>query len=138
MNPNSTPLEGLSGSLPASGAKFAPVDPEAANGPQVGAEGPEPREVIRDAIATTLNAGSYWLPIEGQRAIADALVDLRTNEAEKWRRLAIARGLELGRLQRTLELAEAAARAWADDHNGADCAQAVLDALTAHQPKEQP
>ncbi|MER7517820.1 hypothetical protein [Streptomyces sp. NPDC126499] len=111
---------------------------EAPNGPQTGAEGPDPRDVIRDTIARTLNASGYWLPIEGQHAIAHALTGLRNDEAETWRRKAVDRGLELGRLQHTLELAEAAARTWIDDHNGTDCAHAVLDALTAYQPKEQP
>ena len=99
--------------------------------------GVDPREVIRDTIATTLNASSYWLPIEGQRAIADAITHLRDDDTEKWQRLAVERGLELGRLQRTLELAEATARNWLGDPNGYDCAQDVLDALTAYQPKEQ-
>ncbi|MFJ6348630.1 hypothetical protein ACIQKB_04035 [Streptomyces sp. NPDC092046] len=114
----------------------APEVVEVANGPQAGTQDVGPRAVIRDTIHTTLNAGGYWLPIEGQHAIADAIVKLRNEEVEKWRRKAVDRGLELGRLQRTVELVEATAHSWLDDHNGTDCARAVLHALTAYQPKE--
>jgi hypothetical protein len=109
---------------------------EAPNGPQTATQSLDPHAVIRDTIHTTLNAGGYWLPIDDQHAITDAIVKLRNEEAEKWRRKAVDRGLELGRLQRTVELVEATAHSWLDDHNGTDCAQAVLHALTAYQPKE--
>ncbi|MET9728460.1 hypothetical protein [Streptomyces zaomyceticus] len=102
------------------------------------APAPDPHAVILDAISTALNAASYWLPSDAKRAVADAVLKTRNDEAEKWRRQAVDRGLELGRLQRTLELVEAAARAWLDDHYGADCARAVLDALNAYPAKQQP
>lgn len=72
---------------------------EVPKGPQEGVQGVDPRAVIRDLIHTTLNAAGYWLPIDGQHAIADALLGLRNDDAEKWRRKAVDRGLELGRLQ---------------------------------------
>ncbi|GAA2803314.1 hypothetical protein [Streptomyces showdoensis] len=132
---------------PANGPQSAP-DPtvdisggaRGTSGPQTGTQGPDPRHVIRDTIHTTLNASGYWLPIEAQHAIADAILNLRNNDAETWRRKAVERGLELGRLQRTLELAESTARTWIDGSDGGTgaCAQAVVDALTAYPPKEQP
>jgi hypothetical protein len=45
------------------------------------AEPPDPQAVILDAISTTLNAHGYWLPIEGKRAVADAVLT-RTLQAE--------------------------------------------------------
>ncbi|MFE6815976.1 hypothetical protein [Streptomyces sp. NPDC057677] len=138
MNPNSTPPEVLYGPVAASGGETGDLDVGATNGPQAGAERPDPRAVLLDAISTALNAAGYWLPIDGKKAVADAVLKTGSDEAEKWRRQAVDRGLELGRLQRTLELAEATARTWADDHNGADCARAVLDALNAYPAKEKP
>lgn len=108
------------------------------SGPQTATQSPDPRHVIRDTIHTTLNASGYWLPIEAQHALADALLNLGNDDAETWRRLAVTRALELGRHQRTLELVEATARHWVHNGGGGDCAHAVLDALTAYQPKEQP
>jgi hypothetical protein len=35
---------------------------------------PDPHAVILDAISTALNAAGYWLPIDGKRAVADAVV----------------------------------------------------------------
>ncbi|MFE0647460.1 hypothetical protein ACFVZH_02565 [Streptomyces sp. NPDC059534] len=101
-------------------------------------EPPEPAAAILDTLSTALNAAGYWLPIDGKKAVAEALLQYRSDEVEKWRRRAARRAIELGRAERTLELAAATARSWADDHNGADCARAVLDALTAYPAKETP
>ncbi|MEV4424024.1 hypothetical protein AB0K23_01345 [Streptomyces sp. NPDC049602] len=138
MNPNTVPGGRLYGRVTGEQGEKASTGVGGESGPQAGAEGFEPRAVLLDVISTTLNAAGYWLPMDGKRAVADALFKTRDDEAEKWRRQAVGRALELGRLQRTHELAEAAARTWLDDHNGADCARAVLDALAAYQPKEQP
>ena len=84
-------------------------DPSATlNGPQTAAQPLDPRDVIRDTIATTLNRAGYWLPVEGQRALADALLATIGEQAEAWRRTAVHRALAIGRLERTLELVEAA------------------------------
>ncbi|TXS21401.1 hypothetical protein EAO71_27260 [Streptomyces sp. ms191] len=74
MNPNSTPPDGLYGPVAASGAESKDRDAGTANGPQAGAQGPEPRALILDTISTAINAAGYWLAIEGRTAIADALV----------------------------------------------------------------
>ena len=95
MSPNSTPPEGLYGPVAASDVESKDRGAGTANGPQAGAQGPKPRDVIRDLIHTTLNAGSYWLPIEGQHAIADAVLAALSSEIEVLRRVADPQGLRL-------------------------------------------
>ncbi|WP_329114523.1 hypothetical protein [Streptomyces sp. NBC_01353] len=46
---------------------------------------PDPRALILDAIATTLNAAGYWLPADGRRAVADAVLAVRAQEIEQLR-----------------------------------------------------
>jgi hypothetical protein len=48
-----------------------------ASGAQAGAQSPDPRAVLLDTISTTLNAAGYWLPIEGKKAVADAVLNLQ-------------------------------------------------------------
>ncbi|MFE6785155.1 hypothetical protein ACFVFF_23150 [Streptomyces sp. NPDC057680] len=48
---------------------------------------PDPRAVLLDAISTALNSAGYWLPIDGKRAVADAV--LKAGSDETSRRLAI-------------------------------------------------
>ena len=138
MNPNSTPSEGLCGPVAASGVESEARCPETTNAAQTGTQGPDSRALLLDTISTAINRAGYWLAIEGKRAAADAVAKLQDERAETWRRQAIDRGLALGNRERTLELVKATAEAFIDDHDSHDCAQAVLDALTAYQPKETP
>ncbi|WP_328941563.1 hypothetical protein OG259_07770 [Streptomyces sp. NBC_00250] len=81
MNPNSTPLEGLHAPVAASGVESKDGCADAANGPQAATQDPDPQAVILDAISTALNAAGYWLPIEGKRAVADAVLKVGVDEA---------------------------------------------------------
>lgn len=38
---------------------------------------PEPPDVIRDAISRAIRDGRYWLPADGQQAVADAVLAAR-------------------------------------------------------------
>lgn len=73
MSPNSTPREPLCGHESDERGEKVVRDADAEKTAQTGVQGVDPREGIRDTIATTLNRSGYWLPTEGQRAIADAL-----------------------------------------------------------------
>ncbi|MEU2075459.1 hypothetical protein [Streptomyces sp. NPDC013489] len=44
---------------------------------QAGVQGPDPRAVLLDAISTALNAAGYWLPIEGKKAVVEAVLALQ-------------------------------------------------------------
>ncbi|MFI8962088.1 hypothetical protein ACIGO8_08225 [Streptomyces sp. NPDC053493] len=139
MNPNSTPPEALSAPLAAERGEKVIRDGGDVAEAQTGAQGVEARDAIRDAIATTLNAAGYWLPVEGQRAIADALVGLHNSEAEKWRHKAIDRAVKLGWLETTLlavtELANEECThpgAWGDGYRDAQLGLGEL--LAAFQP----
>ena len=106
-------------------------------------EPPDPQAVILDAISTALNAASYWLPIEGKRAVADAVLKTRIGEAETWRRKAISRAVALGRAERAINaIAEMAAEevthpgAWGDGYR--DAIKGLTELLEAFAPKEQP
>lgn len=141
MNPNSTPSGGLYGRVTASGAESDPECIRSTNGPQTGAQPIQPLDVIRDAIARAIRDGRYWLPVDGQHALADAIHDVLTGNAEAWRRTAVDRALTLGRHERTLELVAAAIHI-ADDHDTTDwqrgyrtCAERVQYALGQ---REQP
>ncbi|MEK9524048.1 hypothetical protein MIU24_32445 [Streptomyces venezuelae] len=86
---------------------------------------PDPQAVILDAISTALNAAGYWLPIEGKRAVVDAVLKTGSDEAR-----AIAERVRT-------------AVAIADDTDVTDwqrgyraCTARVLAAL--EDPKEQP
>ncbi|MFF0277490.1 hypothetical protein [Streptomyces sp. NPDC004330] len=35
---------------------------------------PDPHAVLLDTISTALNAAGYWLPIDGKKAVADAVL----------------------------------------------------------------
>ncbi|MBP2581885.1 hypothetical protein J3A78_002363 [Streptomyces sp. PvR006] len=37
---------------------------------------PDPRAVLLDAISTALNAAGYWLPIDGKKAVVEAVSSL--------------------------------------------------------------
>ena len=141
MNPNWTPPQGLCASVAASGGESEARVTEALNGAQAGAQGPDPRDVLLNVISTTLNAAGYWLPIDGQHAIAEALLTAIAQQTDDWRRTAVNRAFAIGRLERTLELVAAAAHIddaqdvtdWQRGYRA--CADRVLSVL---QPKEQP
>lgn len=44
------------------------------SGPQTGTQGVAPHAQILEAVARAVREGRYWLPADGQRAIADAVV----------------------------------------------------------------
>jgi len=81
MNPNTTPPEGLSARRSASELESGPGVVGGENEAQAGAQGVDPRAVLLDAISTALNAAGYWLPIEGKRAVADAVLKAGDCEA---------------------------------------------------------
>lgn len=118
MNPNLGPSGGLYARETASGAKMDPSDLATPKGAQAGTQDLDPRAVILDLIHTTLNAAGYWLPIEGQHAIADAIANLPIGVTEN-RTLAVRAAIHI-----------------ADDHDVTDwqrgyraCAERVLAAL---------
>lgn len=103
---------------------------------------PDPRDAIRDLIHTTLNQAGYWLPIDGQHAIAEAVLKLRNDYADKWRHKAIRRAIELGRLERALEAVHDFATQgsdnpgpWGDGYRTAR--QDFRELLAIYLPKEQ-
>jgi len=74
VNPNSTPPEGLSARETAEQGEKVAGEGGAENGPQAGVQSPDPRAVLLDTISTALNAAGYWLPMDGKRAVADAVL----------------------------------------------------------------
>lgn len=94
-------------------------------------------EYARDIeVAIGLNSGGSGTGMV--HAVRDAVLAVRDQEIRAWRHKAIRRALKISRLERTVELAQAAAESYLHDHaDGTDpCAAAVLDALKAY--KEQP
>ncbi|RSS59824.1 hypothetical protein [Streptomyces sp. WAC01280] len=81
MNPNSTPPEGLSARRSAPESEKAPGVVGGENEAQAGVQGPGPQAVTLDAISTALNAAGYWLPIEGKRAVVNAVLKASGDEA---------------------------------------------------------
>ncbi|MEE1813512.1 hypothetical protein PUR59_00405 [Streptomyces sp. SP18ES09] len=147
MNPNSTSPEGLSARETAERGEKVVRDADATPGPQKAAQDLDPRAVLLDTISTALNAAGYWLPADGKKAVAEAVLATVGKESELLRRAADPQDLrmvdemldELRKLtaaQAAISSVRSLARKGGDFC--ADCARAVLDALTAHQPKEQP
>jgi hypothetical protein len=80
--PEQAPSEALSARLSDEGPRVGTLGGSGGlSGPQAPAQALDPRAVILDAISTTINAHGYWLPIEGKRAVADAVLT-RTLRAE--------------------------------------------------------
>ncbi|WP_030319650.1 hypothetical protein [Streptomyces flavochromogenes] len=82
MNLNSTPPEGLGARESACGVESRDLDVEATNGPQAATRDPDPRAALLDAISTALNAAGYWLPIDGKKAVVEAVVALGGQAAD--------------------------------------------------------
>jgi len=88
---------------------------------------PPIRDRAIDAVGQALNAGRYWLPVEGRPIAVDAVLALTDAELDTARRRAVA----------LVERADAA-RAWARQHLTPEQQTGLLAALRGSQPKETP
>lgn len=144
LTPEQAPSEALSARLSDSDPRVGILGGSGGDSaPQAGTQGPDPQAVILDAISTALNAAGYWLPVEGKRAVVDAVLKVGSDEAEKWRRKAIRRAVALGRAEHAInairELANETvtdAHAWGDGYR--EALRDLDEVLQAFAPKEQP
>ncbi|MFB7605246.1 hypothetical protein [Streptomyces gardneri] len=102
--------------------------------------GPDPHAVILDAISTSLNAAGYWLPIEGKRAVVDAVLKARIGEgADEETPLQAARAsidlrdAVIAQLKLRTEIAEAKARELEDATDVAVRAIPLMNAAGAER-----
>lgn len=142
LTPEQAPSEPLSARLSAEHPRVGTLGGSGGDtAPQAGVQSPDPRDVILDAISTTLNAHGYWLPTEGKRAVADAVLKASSEETAKWRHRAISRAVALGRAEHAVtairELAGETvtdAHAWGDGYR--EALRDLNEILEAFAPKE--